>query len=138
MTTTQTLAERVEEAMAAFPNLSEQEIAAILLAPPAIQTVQNVAAAAIPDVTIAEIIRVLRDEYMAVELARPRAILEADGTMKQRNTSTYRTYNTYWKRLEEKYGAMLVRDVTQKLVLEFCAEGAASAVEKHQVSDVNR
>jgi integrase len=138
MTTTQTLAERVVEAMAAFPNLSEQEIAAILLAPPAIQTLQSVATPAVPDVTISQIIKVLRDEYMAVELARPRAVLEANGTMKPRNTSTYRTYNTYWKRLEAKHGAMLVRDVTQKLVLEFCAEGAAGAVERHQVSDVNR
>ena len=138
MTTPQTLAERKAEAMAAFPNLSEDVIAAILLAPPAIQTVQNVAAPAIPDVTLSQIIEVLRDEYMAVELARPRAILEANGTMKPRNTSTYRTYNTYWKRLEAKHGAMLVRDVTQKLVLEFCAEGAVGAVERHQVSDVNR
>lgn len=138
MTTAQTLAERKEEAMAAFPNLSEKEIAAILLAPPAIQTIQNVATPAIPDVTLSEIIHVLRDEYMAVELARPRAILKTDGTMKERNTSTYRTYNTHWKRLEAKHGAMLVRDVTDTLVIEFCAAGAVSAVEKHQINDVKR
>ena len=135
MTTTLSLAERKAEAMAAFPTLSEEQIAAILLAPPA---VQSVFAPAESDVTISEIIAALRPEYMAVELARPGAIIEADGTMKERNTSTYRTYNTQWKRLEAKLGALLVREVTLEKVLEFCAEGATGAVDKHRVSDVKR
>ncbi len=138
MTTTPSLAERKAEAMAAFPSMSEAEIAAILLAPPAVQTVQTVTTPTAPVVTIAELIAVLRDEYMEVELARPHAIIEADGTMKERNTTTYRTYNSHWKVLEKKHGKLQVDQVTQKMVLGFCAAAANGAVKKHALSDVKR
>jgi len=135
MTTTLSLAERKAEAMAAFPTLSEEQIAAILLAPAAVQTVL---APAESDVTVSEIIEALRPEYMAIELARPGAIIEADGTMKEKNTTTYRTYNTHWKRLESKHGALRVRDVSLETVIEFCAKAAEDAVDRHIISDVKR
>jgi integrase len=136
MTTQKSLAERKAEALEAFPELTPLQIAQALLA--AAPAVVKVAPPADPVVTVSEIIDILRDEYMEVELGRPRAVIQPDGTMKERDTTTYRTYNTHWKRLQPIHGDVPIQKVTKKMVVDFCNAAQAAAVARHEEANVKR
>ena len=78
-------------------------------------------------VTVSEIIKTAREELMVEECNRLNAKLQPDGTMKERDTSTYRAYNTHWKRFEKKYGSKQLSEVTAKNIADFPKFAATTA-----------
>lgn len=110
-----------------FPELSAYEIAELVLAHKDEKSA-----------TIAELLVPVRARYMAKELRRPRAKVQPDGTMKLRDTTTYRTYETYWIRFEEAHGALPISDLTDEMVINFCVTAQEHAVNNHAICDAKR
>ncbi len=54
--------------------------------------------------TVTEFMKTVRKTYMEIEAGRVHAKVQPDGSVKAKDTTTYRTYNTHWKRLVEAYG----------------------------------
>jgi integrase len=81
--------------------------------------------------TIGEILKVVRAEYMQHELERPDARIQADGTMRIKDTTTYRTYDTNWKRLEAKYEDLEIGQLTKQIVKDFCFDAMQIAKATH-------
>lgn len=122
-----TLAEKKAALQELFPELTKYELAELLLA----QKEEKSA-------TISELLVPIRNRYMRKELLRPRAIIQPDGTMKVRDTTTYRTYETHWLRLEAAHGNLPIKMLTDEIVLDFCAAAQDHAKARHAISDAAR
>jgi len=96
------LKDTVKELREIFPNLSDLEIAELALG----QThgKKNVG------VTVSDLLVKIRKTYWDNELKRLRAKKRPDGSMNLKDTSTYRVYDTNWKRLEALFGQ---KDITE-------------------------
>lgn len=118
------------ELQVAFPELSPIELAQVLAG---VTTASNQALAPkkLKPLTINAIIKVLRKRLLDVELQRPRARISQDGTIRMKDMSTYRTYNTNWKRLEKSYGKLPITQFTEDLALEFCSNAMKLALRTH-------
>lgn len=81
--------------------------------------------------TVGEILKVVRAEYMQHELERPGARIQEDGTMRIKDTTTYRTYDTNWKRLEAKHSNLAIDDLNKKIVKDFCFDAMQLAKATH-------
>lgn len=81
--------------------------------------------------TIGEILTVVRAEYMQHELERPDARIQPDGTMRIKDTTTYRTYDTNWKRLEAKYADLPIGELNKQIVKDFCFQALQTAKATH-------
>jgi len=89
-------------------------------------------------VTVSEVLVGLRKKTMKKELTRPRIKKQANGQIRIKDTTTYRTYDTTWRRLESKYGATLVRNLTDEDVTEIALSAQTSAVEKLNAKNAKR
>lgn len=127
---TQSLMEKKREIEEAFPDLSQFEVAQLALG----QTQKSKSA----EVTIGEIIKVLRAKQMRKELERPRAKIQSDGSIKRKDMGTYRTYDTNWERLEKKYGELAIDEFTEEMALDFCSRAMQLAKKRHQISAEKR
>jgi integrase len=81
---------------------------------------------------VGEIIKVLRERLWELELQRPRARIQEDGSLKMKDSSTYRTYETNWRRLEKKYSNLPVSELTEEMALDFCSDAMAIAKKRHK------
>lgn len=122
-----TLAEKKAELQKLFPELTAYELADLLLSHKEKRSA-----------TIAELLVPIRARYMRKELLRPRAIIQPDGTMKIRDTTTYRTYETHWLRLEATHGNLPIAELTEEIVLDFCEAAQEHAIARHAISDALR
>ena len=89
-------------------------------------------------VTVSEVLVGLRKKTMKKELTRPRVKKQANGQIRIKDTTTYRTYDTTWRRLESKYGATRVRNLTDEDVTEIALSAQTSAVEKLNAKNAKR
>jgi hypothetical protein len=69
-------------------------------------------------VTVSELLVKIRKIYWDNELNRLRAKKNPDGTMKIKDTSTYRVYDTNWKRLEALFGQKDIAELKASDVVE--------------------
>lgn len=130
-----TLQQIVDQLREVFPQLGEFEIAQLALdemrktsSPQSLQGQK----APTSVLTVGEIIKTVRERYMRKEQRRIRAKLEPDGSIRVKNTTTYRTYNTHWMRLERIHGDKPVCDLDQEMIEAFAemAQDAALATQK--------
>jgi hypothetical protein len=91
-----------------------------------------------PDMKVGEIVGVLRKRLWKIELERPRAKIQEDGSLKMKDSSTYRTYETNWRRLEEKYADLLISELTEEIALDFCSDAMAIARVRHKKIEKGR
>jgi integrase len=119
-----------------FPKLTEFELAELslkyLLSKTAGSDKSGKKADSDPNMTVGEIIGVLRKRLWKVELRRPRAKIQEDGSLKIKDSSTYRTYETNWRRLEEKYAHLPISELTEEIALDFCSDAMDIALERHK------
>ena len=85
------LKDTVKELREIFPNLSDLEIAELALGKNRGKKGSGV--------TVSDLLVKIRKTYWDNELKRLRAKKKPDGTMNLKDTSTYRVYDTNWKRL---------------------------------------
>lgn len=90
------LKEIVTELRENFPNLPDEKIAELALG--------HTGNKKITGVTVSELLTPIRKIHWDIELKRLRAKKKADGSMNLKDTSTYRVYDTHWKRLEKLFG----------------------------------
>jgi len=104
------LRETVSELREIFPSLSDMELAQLAL----VQAHTKKKAG----VTISDLLVKIRKTYWDNELKRLRAKKKPDGTMNLKDTSTYRVYDTNWKRLEALFGQVDIADLKASDVIE--------------------
>jgi integrase len=119
-----------------FPKLTEFELAELslkyLLSETAGTAKSGKKAKVDPNITVGEIIKVLRERLWEAELQRPRARIQEDGSLKIKDSSTYRTYETNWRRLEKKYSNLPVSELTEEIALNFCSGAMKIAKRRHK------
>ena len=118
------------ELQVAFPELTPFELAQILKGNSQVPSPTSQVRGT-TKLTITAIIKILRKRVLAVELERPRARICSDGTIKMKDTSTYRTYHTNWSRLEKRFGKLDISEFTEDLALEFCSDAMKLALKTH-------
>ena len=104
------LKETVKELREIFPNLSDLKIAELALG-------QNRDKKG-SGVTVSDLLVKIRKTYWDNELKRLRAKKKPDGTMNLKDTSTFRVYDTNWKRLEALFGQKDIADLKASDVVE--------------------
>ena len=133
MSNVKNLKQRRSELESAFPELTILEIAQLTLAENS-ATSPKVSKDQEPVPTIAEVIGLLRKRVLQVELERPRAKIQADGSIKLKDTTTYRTHETNWIRLEKLHGNLPINQLTEELALEFCSYAMRLAKKTHAIN----
>jgi integrase len=115
------LKEIVKELREIFPNLSDIELAELALG----QThgKKNVG------VTVSDLLVKIRKTYWDNELKRLRAKKRPDGSMNLKDTSTYRVYDTNWKRLEALFGQKDITELKASDVIEVALLAEKECVE---------
>ena len=104
------LKDTILELREACPNLSDMELAQLALG----QSHEKKNAG----VTVSDLLVKIRKTYWDNELKRLRAKKKHDGTMNLKDTSTYRVYDTNWKRLEALFGQKDIADLKASDVVE--------------------
>lgn len=113
-----------------FPNLTELEIAQL-----AVSKIEITASAG---KTVKEIIEETRKIYWAEELNRIRAKKGPDGTMRIKDTSTYRTHDLFWKRLEAKFGQLDITELKKSHIIEIANDSQSSAHKTRELRNQKR
>lgn len=117
----------IAELKAQLPNVSDETIAILAAKHESAPTrLLNGKAVVVP--TISEMLNDAREKVMGKERRRKRARVQPDGSMKTRDTTTLRTYNTHWIPLEEAHGDLLITDITDKQLLALAEEARQSAI----------
>lgn len=104
------LKDTVKELREIFPNLSDMELAELALGKS--QSKKD------SGVTVSDLLVKIRKTYWDNELKRLRAKKKPDGTMNLKDTSTYRVYDTNWKRLEALFGQKDIAELKASDVVE--------------------
>ena len=133
MSNVKNLKQRRSELESVFPELTVLEIAQLTLAENS-ATSPKVSKGREPVPTIVEVIGLLRKRVLQVELERPRAKIQADGSIKLKDTTTYRTYETNWIRLEKLHGNLPINQLTEEFALEFCSHALRLAKKTHAIN----
>ena len=120
MSSIKNLKKKRTELETVFPELTILEIAQLIQAEGSAISAK-VTKKQKPVPTIAAVIALLRKRVLQVELERPRAKVQPDGSIKLKDTTTYRTYETNWIRLEELHGDLPIDQLTEEFALEFCS-----------------
>lgn len=137
---TTTIIECIAELRTLLPAASDESIALLAKswAPPAPPTVGSSSQPTGPLKTVREVLNEVREIRMLDELSRSRARIKADGTMRLKDTSTFRTYETTWKRLEEMYGEVPIADLTLVNIKQVALRAQRSARAKGEAKNVKR
>ena len=137
MSNTEKLKQMRSELEAVWPDLSIFEVAKLTLdALNSDSVAVNTKVVKVP--TISEVIEQLRERLLQVELERPRAKISPDGSIKLKDTTTYRTYQTNWVRLEKLHGQMPIDQLTEELALKFCSDAMKLAKKTHLINAKSR
>lgn len=133
------IVEIASELREAFPSLSE-----VVLAQLTIQA-QNIG---IPNrgetpsttqlPTVFEVVKEVRAKYLIKEKNRIRAKVRADGEMNIKDTTTYRTHNTFWKRLVQQHGSKPITEIDGDIIESLAEEAQEFARQTHQRTNVKR
>lgn len=83
--------------------------------------------------TLAEILVVVRQEAMQKERTRRMAKVGPDGKINERDTSTYRAYNTHWKQIERALGDKMIHTITAIEITAVVKEAALRAIEDSKI-----
>jgi hypothetical protein len=126
-----------------FPTLDESQIATLtlqeranVLAQVTIPAAPHSPSAVIPSVE--EIVERMREKYMRKETRRIRAKIQPDGSINIKDTTTYRTYNTHWKRLVKAHGMLPITDLDQEMISNFAEAAQDSALATHKAANATR
>ena len=114
----------------AFPNLTDLEIAQLAVSKFEFSTIAGK--------TVKELIEETRKIYWAEELNRIRAKKGPDGTMRIKDTSTYRTHDLFWKRLEAKFGHLDITELKKNHIIEIANDSQSSAHKTREKRNRNR
>lgn len=93
-----------------FPNLTDFEVAQLAMTKVEFNKVSGK--------TIEKIINETRAIYWNEELNRIRAKKKSDGSMNIKDTTTYRSYDTFWRRFETKFGSLDVSEIKKSHIIE--------------------
>ena len=93
-----------------FPNLTDFEVAQLALSKVEFNKVSGK--------TVEELINETRSVYWNEELNRIRAKKKSDGTMNIKDTTTYRSYDTFWRRFETSFGSLDISEIKKSQVIE--------------------
>jgi len=104
------LKDTVRELRELFPTLSDIELAQLALGQTQNKTKSGV--------TVSDLLVKVRKTYWDNELKRLRAKKKPDGTMNLKDTSTYRVFDTNWKRLETLFGEKDIAELKASDVVE--------------------
>lgn len=104
------LKDTVRELREMFPTLSDIELAQLALGQSQNKTKSGV--------TVSDLLVKVRKTYWDNELKRLRAKKKPDGTMNLKDTSTYRVFDTNWKRLETLFGEKDIAELKASDVVE--------------------
>jgi len=127
------MVEYIEQLRATLPSLPDEKLAEL-----ALNSFEATPRDAKKDATVSEVLSQLREERMLVELSRTRAAKKSDGSMRLKDTSTFRTYETTWVRLEAKFGGTKVSDLKRKDVLALALQAQTSAKAKLDNKNLRR
>ncbi|CAN2203405.1 XerC Integrase [Candidatus Nanopelagicaceae bacterium] len=117
----------IAELKAQLPNASDETIAQLAAKHESAPTrLVNGKKVDVP--TIAAMLDEARERVMGKERRRKRARVQADGSMKVRDTSTLRTYSSHWTALEEAHGDLLITDITEKQLLALAEQARQAAI----------
>jgi integrase len=111
-----------EEIRNQFPNLSDFEVAQLALTKVEFNKVTGK--------TVEELINETRAIYWNEELNRIRAKKKSDGSMNIKDTTTYRSYDTFWRRFEANFGSLDISEIKKSHVIEI-----ATAAQGHAMAD---
>ena len=78
--------------------------------------------------TLSQVLVLVRKEAMQRERSRRMALASKNGELKERNTSTYRAYNTHWKQLESAFGMRLIHTITADEIIALSNDAALRAI----------
>ena len=109
----------------AFPNMTDGELASLALGN------SGSKAPAKESKSVLEIVNLIRAEYMDKELTRIRVKKNALGEVAMKDTTTYRTYETHWKRIVASIGNKKIEDVTKADVEGLAKSARVSARAKN-------
>jgi integrase len=123
----------IEKLRATLPNLPDEKLVEF-----AINSFEVTPQVRKKSATVSEVLTLLREERMFAELARDRAAVKSDGTMRLKDTSTFRTYETTWVRLEAKFGGTNVSELKRKDILAIALEAQRSAKTKQENKNQRR
>jgi hypothetical protein len=70
---------------------------------------------------------------MQIERSRGMVLLSKDGELMERNTSTYRAYNTHWKQLESAFGTRMIHTITPDEIIALSNEAALRAIDTSKI-----
>lgn len=127
------ITDHIKQLREQLPNLSDEKLAEM-----ATNTFLVQPRNAIKEKTVSEVLVPLREEMMLAERTRDRAPVRADGTMRMKDTTTYRTYETTWSRLEAKFGNTNVSDLTKKDMMDIALIAQQSAKTKLDARNMRR
>ena len=110
------LKDTVNELRELFPTLPDEKIAELALG--------KVSTKNLSGMTVSEILTPIRKLHWDMELKRLRARKKPDGSMNLKDTSTYRVYDSHWKRLENLFGNKDIASLKTNDVIKvaLCAE----------------
>lgn len=83
--------------------------------------------------TLSQVLELTRDQANATEQTRRLAIVSEDGKVKERNTSTYRAYNTHWKQVEKTLGQELIHTITTDALIKVANNAAILAIAESKI-----
>jgi len=111
-----TLKDTVKELRKLFPSFSDSELAELAIKQDNVKKGTGV--------TVSNLLVLVRESYWDTELTRLRVRKKSDGSMNLRDTSTYRVYDTDWKRLEAIFGSKDIAELTASDVTKVAARGS--------------
>jgi integrase/recombinase XerC len=83
--------------------------------------------------TISEILVMVRREAMQTERSRRMAKVGKNDVMHERDTSTYRAYNTHWKQIEKALGHRNIHTITTNEITTIAKEAGLRAIAESKV-----
>lgn len=120
----QKISQIVEQLRQSFPNFTEHEIAALTV------SIYTKPKEQMSDKRVKDVIEEVRSKYLAKEVMRTRAKLQPDGSIASKDTTTYRTYNTHWKRFEVLAGGKFIHEIDEDFIENF-ADLAMKSAQQH-------
>jgi site-specific recombinase XerD len=120
------------EIRSALPDLSDEAIAQMIVGLDAFKVEP------LPTITVSQLLKGVRAEFLEIETTRIRAKVQPDGSMHDKDTSTLRHYETHWKRLEEQHGGKPIANLSKKDVKELAKQAQQSALAKHKKTNARR
>jgi len=132
------LVEIAAELRLAFPSLTEVALAEIAMRSQGYGTGMKHGSPLTQPITVKEILEEVRKKYLIREKNRIRAKVRADGEMNIKDTTTYRTHDTFWKRLDNQHGDKLITEIDIDIIESLAEEAQEMARQTHQRTNEKR